>query len=373
MQDHGILHDAKILQDLFNRTIREIMSKKLEGGLTPMKFVDYLDRLDAFPWLTISAGNVILDEVGKRGLVPDMIKFIHHLERRGFKFDTVTLNTILHHCLPNRDHDAMVEVLSHFRRVHRLRPTSVSYDALFQQAWRSRFYNCARVFWRYACLEGFVSYRLKRFVSQSILCDTPQDLSTQATSGGAFWRATVGRVVVGASMGSGSVSTHSAGAVPMPKESLIVPAEIESPPSLVQTDDKELIRNVWTNLFSQDMAVAHCLHAKEPLDELYRRALAIDRQWAHEDVHETKSFRWLWHNTIRVEIKERFPVRFLSEQHPSRDWNRYLREQHPSRYSEPADDDNNCEWRTLVLGDITPNQGTSSHYTSSHDTSSHDT
>ena len=107
---------------------------------------------------------------------------------------------------------------------------------------------------------------------------------------------------------------------------------------------------MWNVVFSEDLSVAHCFQIKDDLDNLLRKALAMDRQWALEDIHRQKPFHWIRENSIPVELKENFPARFLPKQHPGRDWDLYLKEKHPSLYQ--GDEDSLCDYRTLELGDI---------------------
>ena len=390
MRDKQVFSNPTAMKRFLNMTVREVLVKQFRNGHTISWILEYMDRLNAFSWLSTSAGNIILDEVGNRSPPEEMLGVLHQLRLRGMRFDEVTMNTVLHHCLPSRDHDTAIAALWRFRKSFGILPGKVAYDALFQHAWRSHFFNCAKVIWRYACVEGQVTQRMKRFVSNSVLRDLPDAPPDEAMARNRMWKAAIGKVVVGVglalgpksephrnyspldtSVGDNSHETDSSSDKPVgdahdgPNSSLNKPfgdepdgtdssldkaiGDGESSTSAV-SDGKQPIRNIWVELFSEDLAMAHCSHVQSSLDVLLRKALAIDRQWALEDVTGQKSFQWIWHHSIPVRLKSNFPARFLGRHHSGRDWEHYLQEQHPSEYQ--GAEDSPYEYRTLVLDDI---------------------
>lgn len=341
MRDNHIFHESSAMRNFLKLTIRDVLAKQLQEGKTIIQFLEYMDRLRAFSWLSTVVGNIILDEIGDRGPVQDIIKVLDQLEIRGMRFDETTLNIILHHCLPNRDHDVAIRTITQFRTRYSLLPGKLAYDLLFRQVWRSHLYNCSKVIWRYACVEGMVTHRMKRSVANSLLSDPPSVVIDESTTRGTVWKEAAGKVVVGV----GLARTHferfrSYISLTKPYESQ------ESSLSAVHGANKHT-EDIWNGLFSEDLSVAHCLHIKDNLDNLLRKALAMDCQWALEDVHRQKSIHWIQRNSIPVALKENFPARFLPMHHPGRDWDRYLKEKHPSLYQ--GNEDSLCDYRILEL------------------------
>lgn len=345
LRDKQVLKDTTAMKNFLNMTVREVLVKQFRKGHTISWVLGYLDRLDAFSWLSTSAGNIILDEVGNRSPAEEMLGALYQLKIRGMRFDEVTMNTVLHHCLPSRDHDTAITALWRFRKGFGILPGKVAYDALFQHAWRSRLYNCAKVIWRYACVEGQVTQRMKRFVSNSILRDLPDESTDKEANHKSIWKAAIGKVVVG--VGLALEPTSDPHRTNSHSDKLVGTGEFFTSPV---NYNPQQIRRSCVELFSEDLAMAHCFHIKSELDVLLRKALAMDRQWALEDVSGQKSFQWIWHHSIPVKLKMNFPARFLRRHHPGRDWERSLHEQHPSKYRGAKDSP--CEYRTLVLDDI---------------------
>ena len=202
MRDRNIFHETSAMRSFLKLTIRDLLAKQLQEGKTISQFLEYMDRLRSFSWLSTAVGNVILDEIGDRGLVQDTIKVLDQLEIRGMRFNETSLNIILHQCLPNRDQDVAIRTIRRFRTKYSLLPGEMAYDLLFRQVWRSRLYNCSKVIWRYACVEGMVTQRMKRSVANSLLSDPPDIVNDERTTRGTVWKAAAGKIVVGVGLTS---------------------------------------------------------------------------------------------------------------------------------------------------------------------------
>lgn len=325
MRNKGVLSNFFGMKNFLKFTAREVLVKYLQKGHSLTSILDYFGGLEGIPWQSPEVGNMILDEIGNHSPVEDVIRLLKQLEQHNMIFDEVTLNTILHHCLSNRDHDEAIWAVRWFRKRHSLRPGRLAYDALFRQAWRSRLLNCSKVIWRYACSEGFVTYRMKRSVSISLLRDFPTEPAAESMTRGDMWRAAAGKLVVGVSPNTNAEpETHRT-----PSLTGLVAMEESAAPA--PSNNKERKRNLWTERFAQDLALAHRLHIKYYLDVLLRRALAMDRQWALQEVPRRKPFNWILQHSIQVELKENFSARYLEMRCLGQDDGRYLVEQHPSK------------------------------------------
>lgn len=321
MRDKGVLQDPASMRTFLTLTIRDVLVRQLEKGRSIAFLVEYLSGLDPILWHTPDIANVILDETGKRSPVQDVIKVLNQFERLGMIFDEVTMNTLLHHCLPNNDHDDAIEIIRCFRERYNLLPGRLAYDALFRQAWKRQYYNCSKVIWRYACSEGFASYRMKRFVANSLLRDLPSEPDAQSMTHGDIWRVAAGKLVVGLNLDVKSNAAFHGGSS---STSLLSRKESTTP---ALSDHEGRIENKWTECFSQDVALAYRVHIDESLDDLLRRASALDRQWVLESVSTQKSLEWMFQHSIRVRLKKNVDARLLNRpEHPSKHG---LEEQHP--------------------------------------------
>ena len=125
MRDKGVLVDPLAMKYFLTLASRTVLSEHFEEGRSVASFVEYLDGPGELGRLTTAVGNIILDEVGNRSSVQDVVATLKDLKQHGMKFDEVTLNTVLHHCLPNRDHDHAIKTLKRFRQWYTLLPGKI--------------------------------------------------------------------------------------------------------------------------------------------------------------------------------------------------------------------------------------------------------
>ncbi|KAL8797469.1 MAG: hypothetical protein Q9195_000285 [Heterodermia aff. obscurata] len=297
MRDNGVLQDPVAIRSFLKLTIRRVLDKHFEKGRSITSLLEYLSGLDTKLWVSPDIANVILHEIGKRSPVYDAIKVLKQLEQLGMKFDEVTLNTMLHHCLPNRDHDDVIEIIYLFRERYKLLPGKMAYNTLFRQAWQSQLYNCLKVIWRYACSEGLVTHMMRRFVASSLLRDLPAKSDEQSMTRADMWEVAAGKLVVGLDLDLKSYTTfHQLSS----STALLGSSEPTTP---APSDKKNKARNKWIERFSQDIALGYRTHIRDDLDVLLRRALNLDRQWALETVSTQNSIEWMFQHSIHVELK----------------------------------------------------------------------
>ena len=326
MRDKGFLQDPLVIRAFLKLTIRDVLVRQFEKGRSITSLLEFFDGHDKRLWRSPDIANVILDEVGKRSPMRDVIKVLKQLEKMGMRFDEVTMNTMLHHCLPNKDHDDAIEIIHFFREKCKLLPRKVAYDALFRQAWYSQFYNCSKVIWRYACLEGFVTFSMKRSVVKSLLRDLPDETDEQSMTRGDMWRVAAGKLVVGLSL---DVRSHAAFHRSSSPTSLL---EGKEPTTPARSDHEGNVQNRWVECFLHDVALANRFHVHENLDDLLRRALALDRQWALEAVSTQKSLKWMLQHSIRVELRKNLAARVPDLIGPERTLKRHLEEENPLNF-----------------------------------------
>jgi len=294
MRDKGSLDDLHTMHNFLTLNIRETFSSQLDKGRTVTWFLDYMDKLDQFKWLSTSIGNILLDEVGKRGSVKEAIDLLDQLEPRGMKPDKVTLNTLLHQCLPIRNHELAIDILRRLGR-HKIYPDKVAYESIFRQFCRSRLYNCAKVAWRYACVEGQASSALRNLVGRSIMRQLRgPPLTPLLPRRSDVWNCLAGIIIVGVDQG-------------YPQDH----ATYRTIPTLGGTPSFDGVADAAKTLLEQDLELAHHHRVDRSLPDLLTEALVMDRQWAHERAWQHKSLDWFVENSIRVELKHTFPARFL--------------------------------------------------------------
>lgn len=299
MRDRGLLDNLHTMHRFLTLNIREVLSTQLNKGHTVTWFLEYMDKLDNFKWLSTSIGNKLIDEVGKRGSIEDSMNLLDQLELRGMEFDVVTLSTLLHQCLPGRHHSLAIRILQRLRQ-HKVYPGKEAYESIFRQFWRSRSYNCAKVAWRYACVEGQASFAMRTLVNRSIrrgLADSSPDILLPGR--GFRWQHLIGGIVVGV-----------ASRFPRHHDKLVWLGirRVAIKPGFLSPDDTAEPAKA---LLEQDLQLAHHYTVDRSLHDLLYEALIMDRQWAHEHAWQHKSLEWFVDKSIDVELKHTFAARFL--------------------------------------------------------------
>ena len=288
MRDRGLLNDPHTMKNFLTLNVRQAFCRQLDRGHSVKWFLEYLDKLGSVHWLSPSLGNVLIHEVGKRGSINDAAELLGELENRGMKFDAVTLRTLLHLCLPDRNHDLAIHFLSRSSK-HKIYPDEVAYDTMLRQFWRSRLCNCAKVAWRYACVEGQASSAMRHLFGNGIVQDRSQLLPLSSSE---RWKSLVGAVVLG-------VEVDLPRALPGTRSTVI------------GQEDAGREEAAEPTRLEQDLASAHHYSIDRRLPDLLNEALAMDRQWAQERVWQYQSLHWLVENSIPVKLKHTFPGRFL--------------------------------------------------------------
>ena len=298
MRDRGLLKNPHTMKNFLTLNIREAFCTQLNKGHSVKWFLEYMDKLDNVDWLSPSVGNVLIHEVGKRGSAKDAAELLGELENRGMKFDAVTLRTLLHLCLPDRNHNLAIHFLYRSSK-HKIYPDKVAYEMMLRQFWRSRLCNCAKVAWRYACVEGQASSAMRNLVGKGIMHEPQDRFQVLPSSNSERWKSLVGVVVLGVEMGLPRVLPDTGSVLIGHGDAL---REEAAEPS------------AWSSVkarLEQDLASAHQYSIDRGLPDLLNEALTMDRQWAHERVWQYQSLHWLVENSIPVNLKQTFPGRFL--------------------------------------------------------------
>ena len=295
IRDRGVLGNLHAMKNFLTLNIRETFCKQLDKGRSATWFLEYMDKLNEISWLSPSIGNVLLHEIGKRGSAEDAVHLLGELESRGMTLDNMTLRTLLHLCLPNRNHELLIHILDRFHHQHKIYPDRVAYESIFRQFWRSRLLNCSKVVWRYACVEGQASSAIRRLVGQN-LAHEPKNLANRlGNARNVIWKSSAGRLSLGVELGMPWVPTLHLSLMRQGNNT---------------SGDTERLQSAAKALLEQDLASAHRHSIKRSLPDLLSEALAMDRQWANEYAWQHKSPDWFLENAINVDLNYAIPWRF---------------------------------------------------------------
>ena len=312
MRAKKLLNRFSTMRDVVKLTIRDEVAKHLESGNQMSPFFSDMDTRYAPGWLSVSAANVVLDEVGVRRPALEAFELLKEIRQRAPALDNVSLNTLLAHCRRSRAHELTIDVLDYFEVEQRLSPGQREYEVLFKQAWKSHLYNFARVIWRSACMEAAVTFKMQKFVMDSLTFKTPEWSKNQPKKRTDIWKATAGKVVVGIDL---TTKEDNPDQVQYPDT--IFPAIVQNLPAkkdkystrlerLMDDTDQRMphaqVRQSAKGLIHHDLAAFKKYRRKRTLASLLREALATDREWARDnwkDVAVQRKRR----NAVVVEVR----------------------------------------------------------------------
>ncbi|KAI0408809.1 hypothetical protein F4802DRAFT_297477 [Xylaria palmicola] len=164
MKSRGLHH----LQPVLEAIGRENMMMCLEQHAASEVRIEHLiavhDKRYGPSWLNTITLNRMLDVLGLHGKFKCCNELLDFVEVNGrARPDQYTLNIMLTHA---RDFAARFVVLS---RWPGLRLDSVTYNLLFNAAWKQRLPNVLRVIWRYAAFEGMSSSHMRHVLTKLML------------------------------------------------------------------------------------------------------------------------------------------------------------------------------------------------------------
>ena len=300
MEQKGLLRNPRTRVAIAALMIPNEVDFHVGNDCDPMTFLDHMDARYGTAWLTTRAGNYFLSEISKLRSVTDSLKLLQQMKERKFVANEVTLNTLLHRCAPSRLQLDTMEVLHFCEHNFGLRPGRVGYNTLFLQAWNKQQLNLARVIWRSACIDGYVTFKMRQLVLKGLLSDEPhkspdnpnaEDLQDRGMSD--LFRLFAGEFVVG---------------IGQPQTTEL--AELGKALWESKAVRKATLVRRAKLILQIDTLIAGSCRLKLPLPELMQQALDLDHKWLAASVYKTDNTQKLIQNGIQVEV-DRHGTRLL--------------------------------------------------------------
>ncbi|KAI6714323.1 pentatricopeptide repeat domain-containing protein [Diplocarpon mali] len=173
MRKKGLLNHIRTLR----ATVFNLVQSEVESSLSPNQnlatFIAHMDSYYGPAWLSMKSANRVLKTLGAHGLFSRCWEFFQFMESRNFKPDHFSINIVLHYCKEAINLTGAVELLRSLpcsmEHMGSAASTAETYRIMFALAWRARSYNVAKVVWRYACLAGATSFRMRNRVFRSMI------------------------------------------------------------------------------------------------------------------------------------------------------------------------------------------------------------
>lgn len=280
MRERNMLEDIGTVRKLVKYIVRRNIIEHLDNGLDPTSFLDSMEVRFGPGWLSTSAGNIILYELGQRKPGAEVVDMLHVMMERGMNADEATLNTLLLFCSWERDHLLAIRVLRLLHIEKGVRTGEITFDYLFIQAWRSRCYNLARVIWRTACIRGVASYRIQGYVARNLMFHRSKERRNEPGSSARIWNESAGEVVTG-----------------------IRP--VHELDRLLSSNPvtEEASSSVRRQILARDLATAGRYRLVDDLSELLTNAWILDRRWKESGAWKGQSSEWKRKMAITVRVR----------------------------------------------------------------------
>lgn len=304
MVEMNMLNSIGIRRDVAAHMVEYEIAKHLDDGHDHQSFLDHMNSKYGTGWLSTTAGNKLLNEVAKRKSVAESLGLLYEMKQAGFVPNDISLNTLLRHCLPLRQHELAVGILDVFKYQYGLYPGPAAYETLLLQAWRSRMLNFSTVIWRSACIYGKVTEKMRNLVLQSLLSYTPAlDKRIQSDdtaepdkiSRNAKFKNFAGRFVIGGDGPRG--------------------AELNQAMDTLELDPRTRSLKQAQVLLESSLRVPDFL-------QLLRQALKMDKTWAAEGLYQKDDWREMVPHAIVVDwdpkIRKTLAASFLDRSHHKR-------------------------------------------------------
>lgn len=283
MKERKMLEDTRTVREVVRLIVREDLIRHLDNNLDPTSFLDSMDTRFGTEWLSESAGNIILYELGQRKPAAEAVDMLHTMMKRGMETDEVTLNTLLKFCSWEKNHLLAIRVLRLLHVEKGVRADRITFNYLFMQAWSSRLYNFARVIWRTACVRGVATFKIKNLVKNSLLYYESPVSNDEPGSRARIWMESAGEVIVGIK----------------PVDDL---DDIFSSNHVTKTTTSGTKKRL--KLIDDDFATAGRYRLVDDLPELLIYALKLDRMWMECGAWKGESSRWKRKLAIAVQVTE---------------------------------------------------------------------
>lgn len=310
MRTRNLLDQFATMREIVRLVIREDIAKHLDDGLDLASFLASMDAQHGTEWLSYTAGNIILYEVGQRKSVIEAFETLEVLMQYGMPATVVTMNTLLQLSSQERDHLFAIRILRFLQADRGIKPDGRTYEILFMQAWRSRLYNFARVVWTSACTEGLTTFKMQSIITDNFLCNRPDTFDFSAESRAKIWSLSAAQVIVGITQAQKlneivppslctNENSSKAGGLGIDIHDQLMDGLLMKGPRLIETR-----RRALAALVAEDIALAGFYHLTDHFFLLLSKALELDRSWMQSRIWKERSPQWKRENALVVHIDE---------------------------------------------------------------------
>lgn len=294
MMDLGYLEDRRTLEDVIQANVGHMLSEHLDSGKDVHSFIRFIEEEYSRGILSTVLLNLMLDTVVTRKDLDAMKQLVDCFKQRQISINNATLNHVIRYF---RDIDKAMSFLFQHVKLPRYPFDESNFETLFLRAFNYGGYNTCRVLWRYACMEGATSSKMRQIIRASLMGPVSESRESSRLDA---WRQSVGKVVVG-------LEHHQADIKPSPVLQNMVPPRYADNPVVYLLGSEPLgerRKAIAKALVNRDVEVGKQLDPVEPLELMLDAALVLDREWRKNEARPLSTMDVLKY-AIHIPVQKR--------------------------------------------------------------------
>lgn len=292
----GHLSQTGPMRTALQSTVQDTFLVHLQAGRTVDSFFDLIIQEPVeYNWLSTSLLNKLINTTVTLKAYPAMYRLLQICDEQSLALDSSTLRRILPSFRANI-HWALV-YLYHYISRPGFKLDSETWEKLFLIAFKGRHYNLCRVFWRYACMSGMSTYKMKQCVLSTLPTNTLKKVRNSEYDN--IWRANAGKIIVGIDLNDND-RRH-----PATELYALIPDGYTDNPvrSLMRgfTEGEERMRQLKLAraLVRRDIEVGRRYRPVVPLGMMLDAAALVDLEWKGV----ARAPEWLVDHAVRVPVE----------------------------------------------------------------------
>jgi hypothetical protein len=307
MKENNLLVKPEIVQESILEILPGLLENMRNGKPEVSPIIESLDAQFGPVWFSTRTANMILRELCMRSQGNEVIDFLKVMVDRKCIPDLTSLEHVLSRCRRVKDIKAALGTLQLFLGEWKLSPSQNAFNLLFFTAWETRAFNACRVIWWMICVSANVSYRIQKYIQNSLRSVNHQETYLR----GKIWQRDAGRMIVGIEDISPSSSSGSTKYKrrPQSQQDLIrIVADLFTLTSDKTIDSKQRIMGTKLAgaLIADDLAAWQKYRMSRDLFlKLFGDAILLDEEWAQNG-------KWYAPLEEKLQGAVKYPFRLLA-------------------------------------------------------------
>jgi len=275
MMRKGHLSQNGPMRTALQTAVQDTLIQHLEDGHSVDSYIALFQNTHAANWFSPSLINKMFNATVELKNFPALNRLLEICDEHGISINSSTMLRILPICRANI-YAALLYVFRYItRQGFRMDKQVQIWEKLFLIAYKGRCYNICRVIWRYACMNGAVTDKMKMSVLSSMTTNVSKKKVNLVDI---LWRSNAGKIIVG-------VDLHLSGYPSAGDILKLTPTEFHSNPvqSLMtgfqQGKERERQLMLATALVRRDIELGRRYRPTQPLSTMLDAAALFDLEW----------------------------------------------------------------------------------------------